>query len=880
MVDDWVIKTMYATKRRRKNTKMVTNQLAEVGYKVECGTGNTKSNPSKRHRERLNAELEHLASLLPFEQSVIAKLDKLSILRLAVSYLRMKGYFQALSYDHPMLEQHRLVSHLYHCPLDIVQMEGEASLQALNGFIFIVSCDGEVFSVCKTVEHYLGFHQSDILHQSVMELIHSEDRDEFHRQLSWQAMLPPEHRNLTLQEVLSPAYSHLLQRCFTVRFRCLLDNTSGFITLEISGRLQFLHGHTRNFQLTSPPSRGGEGVQEGVGRQGRQSVTVEGHGMATTACPVSSSVASICPSSFGLFGVCSPLGSLPSLDGSQRETSFKTKHKMDLTITNMDARARSMFGFNGKEDGRIKVYDLIHPDDLSYVAQGHREVCKQGSIGLLSHRWLSNTGTWIWLQSRLRIVYKDNKADHIVAIHRKLDDAEGNELYYRRNSEYKLPFPLLEPETLMSEDDSNEINGNDVSSREATSLPEVKSFTDDSNDAQVKVSLPLDSEKELGSGKLWKSFESNNQEPNCGSEIKPSGIKKFKGQSKNYLQTTRRRKTPFKASTVTAKNLTRSSTSYYPGLETGSSSASWYNYRNLFGRNFLSSTGTKTDDYIQNYTMYGYNNGSNRHTYGYHGWDFDRTKSEEDAYCGMLNGEHVQPNGFSYTLPYGNNDYSSAYEAYSAAVAAAAVVAAASGQNQCSEYTAPNNLPQTHESEAYDGAVRVIRSPLIYNTTTHEQQTYVSHQHHSVHATPPQHQALPSFSGYLQHKEEGVESMGGDLISELALKADVGTRVVQPTWFSHINTLSQTIPGEVNGDAKSQPQSQMAVYHQHHQQHLNSTTDTATRDSSAYGHDGVMESVQCGNLIPWNHFENRPSCVGDTGLCETANYQVGFATTT
>ncbi|VUZ54700.1 unnamed protein product, partial [Hymenolepis diminuta] len=175
MVDDWVIKTMYATKRRRKNTKMVTNQLTEIGYKVESGSGNTKSNPSKRHRERLNAELEHLASLLPFEQSVIAKLDKLSILRLAVSYLRMKGYFQALSYDHPMLEQHRLVSHLYHCPLDIVQLEGEASLQALNGFIFIVSCDGEVFSVCKTVEHYLGFHQSDILHQSVMELIHSED---------------------------------------------------------------------------------------------------------------------------------------------------------------------------------------------------------------------------------------------------------------------------------------------------------------------------------------------------------------------------------------------------------------------------------------------------------------------------------------------------------------------------------------------------------------------------------------------------------------------------------------------------------------------------------------------------------------------------------
>lgn len=105
-------------------------------------------------------------------------------------------------------------------------------------------------------------------------------------------------------------------------------------TLEISGRLQFLHGHSRNFQLNSLSTRGGGavGVQEGSNRQGRQGVTAEVHGIAPNSC------SALSPSSFGLFGVCSPLGSLPNLDGSQRETSFKTKHKMDLTITSMDTR--------------------------------------------------------------------------------------------------------------------------------------------------------------------------------------------------------------------------------------------------------------------------------------------------------------------------------------------------------------------------------------------------------------------------------------------------------------------------------------------------------------------------------------------------------------
>ncbi|XP_067880910.1 aryl hydrocarbon receptor-like [Heterodontus francisci] len=401
---------MYAGRKRKKPIKKTAN--VEPPEEV-------KSNPSRRHRERVNAELEQLAGLLPFPEEVTSKLDKLSVLRLTVSYLRAKTFFNVAMKNRKCPPESK-GNNGQQALSEVHLSEMELILQALDGFVVVITAEGDFFYTSRTIQDYLGFHQSDVLHQPVFEFIHTEDRHEFHRQLhwAWNPTSVPQSDPLGQGESWptdSPEQLPLenwsfKERNFVCRFRCLLDNSAGFQVLNIQGRLKFLHGRSR--------------------------ITEDG---------------SLVPAQFALFAIASPLQTPSILEIRTKSMIFRTKHKLDFTPMSCDAKGKIILGYSEAELCMQGTgYQFIHAADMLYCAENHVRMVKTGESGLTVFRLLTKEKRWTWVQANARLVYKNGRPEYIIATQRPLMDGEGEEHLSKRS--LHLPFTYSTGEAVLYED--------------------------------------------------------------------------------------------------------------------------------------------------------------------------------------------------------------------------------------------------------------------------------------------------------------------------------------------------------------------------------------------------------------------------------------------
>ncbi|KAK6056548.1 hypothetical protein COOONC_05950, partial [Cooperia oncophora] len=188
--------------------------------------------------------------------------------------------------------------------------------------------------------------QSDVLHQPLYDLIHSEDRDDIRQQLNLAYSLPPGSTNP--QDLYEQENSQHLERNVNARFRCLLDNTCGFLRIDMRGKLLSLHGLPSSYVL----GRSNPG-------------------------PV-----------MGMIAVCTPFVPPSSTDVLAEDQILKTKHQLDGTLVSMDDKVHAMLELSESELP-ISFYSLVNVEDAVCLAEAHKEVIKNGSSGLLIYRLVS-----------------------------------------------------------------------------------------------------------------------------------------------------------------------------------------------------------------------------------------------------------------------------------------------------------------------------------------------------------------------------------------------------------------------------------------------------------------------------------------------------------
>lgn len=337
-----------------RGLKMCDAQVALMPVVKEKRRNSEKRKEKSRDaaRDRRGRETEiftQLANQLPLPRSIVSNLDKASVMRLAIGYLKIW---------HLLDPSRSSTTKKSVSPLDCY------FAKALEGFLIVLSEEGDMVYLSESVNHYLGLTQLDLMGHSIFEFTHPCDHDEIREMLC----------------IKSQAEEKLpIPRSFFVRMKCTLTNKGRNVNLK-SATYKVIH--------------------------------CTGHVVGNNA-PVQAEEKKIQDDSnltYNLVTIGEPIPHPSNIEVPLDRQTFLSRHNLDMKFTYVDERISNFLGYNKDELLGKSVYSYYHALDITMLEKNYKILFSKGQCETEYYRFLAKHGGYVWILTQATLIYENNSS--------------------------------------------------------------------------------------------------------------------------------------------------------------------------------------------------------------------------------------------------------------------------------------------------------------------------------------------------------------------------------------------------------------------------------------------------------------------------------------
>ncbi|XP_008564341.1 PREDICTED: hypoxia-inducible factor 1-alpha [Galeopterus variegatus] len=318
-----------------------------------------KSRDAARSRRSKESEVFYeLAHQLPLPHNVSSHLDKASVMRLTISYLRVRKLLDAGDLD--IEDEMKAQMNCFY-------------LKALDGFVMVLTDDGDMIYISDNVNKYMGLTQFELTGHSVFDFTHPCDHEEMREMLT--------HRNGPVKK----GKEQNTQRSFFLRMKCTLTSRGRTMNIK-SATWKVLHctGHIHVYDTNSNQSQCG-------------------YKKPPMTC---------------LVLICEPIPHPSNIEIPLDSKTFLSRHSLDMKFSYCDERITELMGYEPEELLGRSIYEYYHALDSDHLTKTHHDMFTKGQVTTGQYRMLAKRGGYVWVETQATVIYntKNSQPQCIVCV--------------------------------------------------------------------------------------------------------------------------------------------------------------------------------------------------------------------------------------------------------------------------------------------------------------------------------------------------------------------------------------------------------------------------------------------------------------------------------